>query len=355
MKKMNMNKMKIKKGLLLLVIMLSYSCNKSIGQVSDERSKQLVEIAEKINKFYVFEDTAIALSKKIIFEIENKAFENLSDQEFADSLSSYLAKNGNDLHFNVLYRPNFEEKPVNEKEILKQHDKINRQWNYGFEKVQRLDGNIGYIEYTGFPEGNKNAIEILDAAMNFISNTNALIIDLRNNRGGDGKMVVEFLSYFFNDKIMLSERYTRYNDSISKSYTKQKVGGKKYLNKPIYILVNNKTISAAEGLAYNLQQLKLASIIGDSTYGAANPVQVFYIDNKFHVFIPVSVEKNGVTGTNWEHLGIVPDIKIKSEKALNKAHFIALENLLKSKIKTELTSEEIKEKLNSIGLLLNEK
>ena len=349
-----MKKIKIEKGILLLVMMLSYSCNRAIGEISVERNKQLVEIAEKINKFYIFEDRAIALSKNLKFEIENKTFENLSDQEFADSLSSYLAKNGKDLHFNVLYRPNFEEKPVDEKEILKQYDKINRQWNYGFEKVQRLDGNVGYIEYTGFPEGNKHAIEILDAAMNFISNTNALIIDLRNNRGGDGKMVVEFLSYFFSEKTNLSERYTRYNNLISKSYTKLKVGGKKYLNKPIYILVNNKTISAAEGLAYNLQQQKRASIIGDSTYGAANPVKVFYIDNKFHVFIPVSLEKNSVTGTNWEHIGIVPDVKIKSEKALSKAHYIALEELLKSKIKTELTPEEIKEKLNSIGLLLKE-
>ncbi len=228
---------------------------------------------------------------------------------------------------------------------MKKYDSINRQWNYGFEKITRLDGNIGYIEYTGFPEGNKSAQQILDAAMNFVSNTNALIIDLRNNQGGDGKMVELFLSYFFAKKIKLSESYTRYNHKTTQSYTMQKVNGKKYLNKPIYILVNNKTISAAEALAYNLQQNKIAKVIGDKTYGAANPVKVFFIGNKYHLFIPISSEKNTITNTNWEHIGIDADIKISSEKALIKAQIIALENLLKSNIKMELTENDIKEKI----------
>jgi C-terminal processing protease CtpA/Prc len=258
-----------------------------------------------------------------------------------------------DLHFNVLYRPSVEEtKSVDEKELMKKYDSINRQWNYGFEKVTRLDGNIGYIEYTGFPEGNKSAQQILDAAMNFVSNTNALIIDLRNNQGGDGKMVELFLSYFFDKKIKLSESYTRYNHKTTKSYTIQKVNGKKYLSKPVYILVNNKTISAAEALAYNLQQNKIAKVIGDKTYGAANPVKVFFIGNKYHLFIPISSGKNTITNTNWEHTGIDSDIKISAEKALIKAQIIALENLLKSNIKMELTENEVKEKILKLEGLL---
>jgi C-terminal processing protease CtpA/Prc len=209
----------------------------------------------------------------------------------------------------------------------------------------RLDGNIGYIEYTGFPEGNKSAQEILDATMNFVSNTNALIIDLRNNRGGDGKMVKLFMSYFFDNKIKLSEMYTRYNNKTQENYTFKKVNGKKYLDKPVYLLVNKTTISAAEALAYNLQQNKIAKVIGDKTYGAANPIKMFFIDKKYHLFIPITIEKNSVTKTNWEHKGIVADVKIDSEKALIKAEILALENLLKSYTKTELTENEIKEKI----------
>ena len=333
-------------NLVLIYVVICFT-SKVNAQDLTERNKQIVEIANKINEYYIFEDVANQLSEKLKSEIELKTFDNLTDKEFAKSLSSYLTKNGKDLHFNVLYRPSQEEekKAVNEKEMLQKYNEINKQWNYGFEKVIRLDGNIGYIEYTGFPEGNKSAQQILDATMNFVSNTNALIIDLRNNQGGDGKMVELFLSYFFDKKIKLNETYTRYNDITTKSYTMQKVNGKKYLDKPVYILVNNKTISAAEALAYNLQQNKIAKIIGDKTYGAANPVKAFFIGNKYHLFIPISIEKNSITNTNWEHIGIDADIKISSEKALIKAQIIALGNLLKSNIKTELTENEIREKI----------
>lgn len=332
-------------NLLLINVAICFNLRANAQDLT-ERNKQILEMAENIKEYYIFEDVANQLSEKLKSEIELKTFDNLTDEEFAKSLSSYLTINGNDLHFNVLYRPSQEEKKVvNEKELLQKYDAINKQWNYGFEKVARLDGNIGYIEYTGFPEGNKSAQQVLDATMNFVSNTNALIIDLRNNQGGDGKMVELFLSYFFDKKIKLSEIYTRYNDKTTKSYTMQKVNGKKYLDKPVYILVNNKTISAAEALAYNLQQNKIGKIIGDKTYGAANPVKAFFIGNKYHLFIPISIEKNAITNTNWEHIGIDADIKISSEKALIKAQIIALENLLKSNTKMELTENEIKEKI----------
>lgn len=332
-------------NLLLIYVVICFN-SKANAQDFTERNKQILEIADKINEYYIFEDVANQLSKKLKSEIDLKTFDNLTDVEFAKSLSKYLTKNGNDLHFNVLYRPGKEEeKAVNEKELLKKYDAINKQWNYGFDKVMRLDGNIGYIEYTGFPEGNKSAQQILVATMNFVSNTNALIIDLRNNRGGDGKMVRLFLSYFFNERIKLSEIYTRYNNKTEEKYTYKKVNGKKYLDKPVYLLVNNNTISAAEALAYNLQQNKIAKVIGDKTYGAANPVKVFFIGKKYQLFIPISVEKNAATKTNWEHTGINIDEKVNSEKALIKAQIIALENLLKSNTETELTENEIKEKI----------
>jgi C-terminal processing protease CtpA/Prc len=337
--------MKLLFNLVLIYILTCFNL-KADAQNLTERNKQIAEIAAKIKEYYIFEDVANQLSEKLKSEIDNKTFDTLTDAAFAKSLSSYLNENGNDLHFNVLYRPSQEEeKAVNEKEILQKYDAINKQWNYGFEKVTRLDGNIGYIEYTGFPEANKSAQYILDATMNFVSNTNALIIDLRNNQGGDGKMVELFLSYFFDKKIKLNETYTRYNDKTTQSYTMQNVNGKKYLDKPVYILVNNKTISAAEALAYNLQQNKIAKIIGDKTYGAANPVKAFFISNKYQLFIPISIEKNAITNTNWEHKGIDADIKISSEKALIKAQIIALENLSKSNTKMELTENEIKEKI----------
>jgi C-terminal processing protease CtpA/Prc len=331
----------------VVIVLAICSQLKANAQNITERNQQIVEIADKINTHYIFEAVAHTLSEKLKSEIALKTFDTLTDKAFAKSLSAYLTKNGNDLHFNVLYRPNEneEKKTVNEKDMLKKYDVINRQWNYGFEKVMRLDGNIGYIEYTGFPEGNQSAQQILDATMNFVSNTNALIIDLRNNQGGDGKMERLFLSYFFDKKIKLGEIYTRYNNESTSAYTFPKVNGKKYLNKPVYVLVNHKTISAAEAFAYELQQNKIAKVIGDKTYGAANPVKAFFIANTYQVFIPISIVKNTITHTNWEHTGIDADIKISSEKAFIKAQIIALQDLLKANTQMELTEAEIKEKI----------
>jgi hypothetical protein len=198
----------------IILLISTFSIGQNTAILKPNRKIVLTEMANKIKEFYIFEDVANQLSEKLKSEIELKTFDSLTDKEFAISLSSYLTKNGNDLHFNVLFRPSQDEKPINEKDMLKKYDSINKQFNYGFEKFTRLDGNVGYIEYTGFPEGNKSAQQILDATMNFVSNTNALIIDLRNNQGGDGKMVELFLSYFFDKKIKLSESYTRYNNKI---------------------------------------------------------------------------------------------------------------------------------------------
>lgn len=322
--------------------------NKS-KNLNGTRDKQILEISDKIKKFYIFDDIAETLSKKLKSETRKKTFENLTDQKFADKLSAYLVKNGNDRHFNVLYKPDYKVNPITDKkEIQKLYDEINRRYNYGFEKVMRLDGNIGYVQYAGFPDDNESAAKVLAATMNFVANTNSLILDLRDNRGGDKDMTELFLSYFFDKKIQLSESYTRFNNSKTKSYTREKVQGERYLDKPIYILVNKNTISAAESVAYNLQKRNLATVVGETTYGAANPVKAFFIDNKFHLFIPITSGKNAATNTNWEHTGVIPNIKIKSKKALNKAHILALENLIKSKTKIELTEKEAKEKIKNL-------
>ena len=234
------------------------------------------------------------------------------------------------------------------KEILKRYDAINRQRNYGFEKVQRLEGNVGYIQYTGFPPENKTAKETLAATMNFVANTNALILDLRDNNGGDSETTATFLSYFFEKRTKLSQSYTRYKDKYESTFTKKKVDGRKYLNKPIYILVGPKTISAAEALAYYLQQNNKAIVIGEKTYGAANPVEVFSIDNLFHLFIPVTESKEINSQENWEHKGVHLDEYIEVDKALFKAQLLVLEKLLKDNVKTELTKEELHEIIKNL-------
>ncbi len=336
----------------LPVILLCFWFNYADAQESDDKSRQLTEMAQKIREYYIFERVAQKLATKLESARDRGVFEHLSQQEFADSLSSFLVMHSDDRHFNVIYNPNHRQEPQDEKDLLRAADEINRRWNYGFEQVSRLAGNIGYIEYTGFPQGNKSARRILDATMNFVSNTNALIIDLRDNRGGDGRMVRLFLSYFFEEKVPLSESYTRHNKKTKKSSTWGKVKGLKYLHKPVYILVNNQTISAAEALAYELQCRIGATVIGETTYGAANPIKVFFIDNTYALFIPITQIRNTVTNTNWEHTGVPIDVPIESGNALTKAHVMALKKLLQNRIAMELTTDEVKKKMGALKMQL---
>ena len=60
--------------------------------------------------------------------------------------------------------------------------------NFGFEKVERLEGNVGYLDLRGFHRAEVGG-DTAAAAMNFLANTDALIIDLRKNGGGAPDMV----------------------------------------------------------------------------------------------------------------------------------------------------------------------
>lgn len=132
-----------------------------------------------------------------------------------------MVRIGNDGHFNLLYRPGLAVSSKNEKKQQKEFNEINQAYNFGFDEVKRLKGNIGFIKFSGFAEPKSSALA-LASAMNFISNTNAPIIDLRNNNGGDGKMTLLFCSYFFSQKTLLSEALFRFDNSSVKNWTRQK-------------------------------------------------------------------------------------------------------------------------------------
>ena len=178
--------------------------------------------------------------------------------------------------------------------------------------------------------------------MNFVANTHSLIIDLRENGGGENGMLLLFLSYFFDQKKDLYTTYFRHNQKTIVDSTQPKVSGQKYLHKKIYILTSKKTFSAGEAVAYFLQQYKLAEVIGEKTGGAANPVNHFMVQNQYLLLVPAGKITALNTQKNWEHIGVSPDQEVKSEDALKTAHIKILKNIIASETKTELTLPEIK-------------
>lgn len=209
--------------------------------------------------------------------------------------------------------------------------------NYGIKEKSILPGNIGYLNIPMFGPLNLCA-DTLIAAMKYVAQTDALILDLRSSRGSLDENAVPFLSsYFFAEPVHMFDFYTRHNQTTRQFWTYAVVPGPLYLNKPVYVLTSGRTFSGGEELTYDLQQLKRATIVGETTRGGANPTDLIRADVDFSVSVPVSRVINAVTGTNWEQVGVKPDIAVKSNMALYTAQELLLDSLL---LKSTIDSDQ---------------
>lgn len=199
-----------------------------------------------------------------------------------------------------------------------------RRNNYGLHRVERLDGNVGYIELRGFI-GSPEAGGAVTAAMNLLANTDALVFDLRRNSGGSPVTIGFISSYLFDRRVHLNDLYFRETGRRQSFHTSDTVEGRKYgERKPVYILTSKDTFSAAEEFTYNLKHLTRAVIVGETTRGGAHPGGVRGLTEHFGIWLPTGRAINPITGTNWEGVGIAPDIAVDSTDALRAAHLDAL-------------------------------
>jgi C-terminal processing protease CtpA/Prc len=200
--------------------------------------------------------------------------------------------------------------------------------NHGFGKVERLPGNIGYLEFFNFADEELGA-DTVAAAMNFVNGTDALIIDMRRNGGGNPAMVALVCSYLFGpEPVHLNDLYWREGNRTDEFWTKKEVAGKRYVNKDVYVLTSKRTFSGAEEFTYNLKNLKRATIIGETTGGGAHPGGGFRISEHFGMFVPTGRAISPITKTNWEGTGVTPDVSVPADQALHVARLTALKKSL---------------------------
>jgi len=201
--------------------------------------------------------------------------------------------------------------------------------NFGLKQAEILDGNVGYLEITAFYREDEGA-GTLQAAMNFVSHTDALILDLRNNRGGSPDTAIQLLSYFFvKSDFPLFSVIPRYGNPIVYRAESQGVSYRDQ-TRPLYVLVSGSTWSAGEAVPFILQERHRATIIGEKTAGAANPGGPWPINNLLSVTIPSGHIESEIRKTNWERQGVIPDTIVPSSQALSVAYVDILEKLLDS-------------------------
>lgn len=313
------------------------------------KSKTIQSLAKLLRDLYVFPEVGNKLADDITSRLSKKEYDSVtSAKAFAALLTKQLQDISHDKHLRVGY--SYEEVPTRKPgggpspEQIQAYRSYMVAVNSGFEKAERLPGNIGYIKLNGFMEATI-AGETAAAAMGFVANTDALIIDLRDNGGGDPAMVAQLCSYFFEDRVHLNDLYFRPQDSTEQFHTLSYLPGKRYLDKDVYILTSSRTFSAAEEFTYNMQTQKRATIVGETTGGGANPGRAERLSEHFSAFIPTGRAINPITKTNWEGVGVKPDIATTRDKALETAIVTASKKLLE-KTQNEMLKDELRENLN---------
>jgi hypothetical protein len=306
------------------------------------RTQVIDGILKRLNESYVFPEVAKKMEQSIHERVDKKEYDQItSAKEFATKLTNDLQAVSKDKHLRVRYsfasipergsqrEPTAEEREERRRELTRM--------NHGFAKVERLPGNIGYLEFFNFMDEELGA-DTVAAAMNFITGTDALIIDMRNNGGGNPAMVALVCSYLFGpEPVHLNDLYWREGNRTEEFWTRKELAGKRYLNKDVYVLTSKRTFSGAEEFTYNLKNLKRATIVGETTGGGAHPGGGFRISEHFGMFVPTGRAISPITKTNWEGTGVTPDISVPADQALLVTRIMALKKEL-----TTLTNPDLK-------------
>ncbi|HYE13690.1 MAG TPA: S41 family peptidase [Pyrinomonadaceae bacterium] len=308
------------------------------------RKEVIDNLLKRLNDSYVFPETAAKMGQSVRARAAAGEYDKIeSARQFAETITAHLREVSRDKHLGVHFFHRGappEEEDDDREPSAEQREQMRRQAarvNFGFERVERLPGNVGYLDFRFFidPEVGK---ETVAAAFNFLANTDALIIDLRKNGGGDPKMVALICSYLFGpEPVHLNDLYWREGNRTEEYWTLKEVAGRRYAGKDVYVLTSNRTFSGAEEFSYNLKNLKRATIIGETTGGGAHPGRGMRLAKNFGAFIPTGRAISPVTKTNWEGTGVEPDVKVPADQALKVAHLAALK-----KGAERLTDEDLK-------------
>ena len=283
----------------------------------------------QLNESYVFPETAKKMEEAVRARQKRGEYDSITD---GDALAAKLTDNfqevSHDKHLHVNYSPvKLPDRPEGGNptpDEVAEYRKQMERMNCGFEKVEHLSGNIGYVKFNMFADPDVCGPTAV-AAMNFLSNVDAIIFDLRENGGGDPKMVALISTYLFEKPTHLNDLWERKGDVTHQYWTLPYVPGKRLEGKAVYVLTSKQTFSGAEEFTYNLKNLKRATIVGETTGGGAHPVGGHRIDDHFMIGVPFARAINPISKTNWEGTGVEPDVKVPAADALTRAEKLAEE------------------------------
>lgn len=308
----------------------------------NERALVIDSISAILLSDYIFPDVAAKIVAHLEKQENEDAYKGVEDPvKFAELLTRDVRTINNDRHLRVGFAPEMIRErrnattPEDSIAIVEEQRKQGQSNNFGFQKIEFLDGNIGYLNLTGFHD-TEFAAESAVAAMNYLSNSDALIIDLRQNGGGSPKMIQLVSSYLFGpEPVHLNNFYWRPEDKHTQSWTLPYVPGNRRPDLPVYLLTSSFTFSAAEEFSYNLRNLERATLVGETTGGGAHPGGTRIATDRYTIWVPSGRAINPISNDNWEGVGVKPHLETKAEDALITAHKEALKTLMEKSTEKE--------------------
>lgn len=275
--------------------------------------------ADAVDQHYVFPDVGKRMAGALREALSAGKYDRLTDaRELADRLTADLRAICQDKHLRVAVGAMPDESdggPMRRKGTV---DDARRD-NYGFRRVELLPGNVGYIKFDEFHPSDE-AKEVASGAMAFLAHCDALVFDLRENGGGSPEMIRYLSNYLFDRPTHLNSFFDRSANKTEEWWTEASIPGRRFPSDlPVYVLTSRYTFSGAEEFAYNLLNLKRATLIGETTGGGAHPVRPVAINDRFSMMVPFARAVNPITQTNWEGVGVKPHIEVASHDALARA------------------------------------
>ncbi len=301
-----------------------------------EKAQAIDSVLHRLQTTYVFPAVAHGMETEIRNYYAAGKYDSIgSGKDFAAALTRDLQRVSGDQHLKVEYRPKDEKDTAakqngSDKGYSDWLDALLKENHYGITEKKILEGNIGYLNIVLFGPLDR-CVDSLAHAMQYVQNTDALIIDLRSCRGSLDENTIPFLcGYFFKEPVHLSDFYVRSTNFAKQFWSAAWVPGKRYADKPVYLLTSGRTFSGGEAFAYDLQQLKRALVLGETTRGGAHLTELYEAGPLFRVAVPYARTINSVSKTDWEGSGVQPDSLVRSNRALFTAHSSVLKALLRA-------------------------
>ncbi|MEJ8640305.1 S41 family peptidase [Streptomyces sp. MS1.HAVA.3] len=280
---------------------------------------------DRIGAGYVFPEKAVVVEAAIRSRLAAGAYEGLDGQALCETVTAHLQEVCPDKHLRLLWTDEPQSlDPVDEDGGRAAFLALMRATNQGVRRVERLEGNIGLIEIRRIATAEEGA-SVIGAAMQLVANSSALVLDLRACVGGSPEGAAMWCSYFFpDDQVHLNDIYDRTTDTTRQYWTVAHLAGPRYTDRPVYVLTSEVTFSGGEDVAYTLQANGRAVLVGGTTRGGAHPTARHAVAEHVLVTVPTARTINPVTGSNWEGVGVVPDVQVPAEQALDTALKAAL-------------------------------